>query len=145
MHRHPGYSLLELLVALAIAAILLGLALPAYQQSIIRANRSAARLVLLEVAARQERYRQEYQHHSATLRDLGLADPYYLDAAAQSVVFERAVYEVRLDWAEGEYRGVLALPVNNQRDDHECATLVYGRWGLRGVTGRLAATPQQCW
>lgn len=140
-----GFSLPELLVSLAILVILLGIALPGYRQSVIRANRSVGKLALMEVAARQERYWQQNRSYSASLSALGLADPHYLDGTAEPVARERAVYEIRLDWVEGQYRGISAVPLNGQADDRDCATLVYGRLGQREVTGGYRAAPQRCW
>lgn len=145
MHRQGGFSLVELLVSLGIVVILLGIALPAYRQSVINANRSVAKLALLEFAARQLRYWQAYHHHSASLAELGMAEPYYLDASAEVVGRERAIYELRLDWLEDEYRGISAIPLNGQAADRDCATFTYGPQGQRIVSGRLAAEPERCW
>ena len=145
MRHMRGFSLPDLLVSLAILVILLGLALPGYRQSVIRANRSVGKLALMEVAARQERYWQHHRSYSTSLSALGLTDPHYLDATAEAVARERAVYEIRLDWEDGQYRGISAVPLNGQTGDRDCATLVYGRLGQREVTGRHRAAPQRCW
>ncbi len=145
MARGRGFSLLELLAVLAILVILLGIALPGYRQSVLSANRAIARLALLEVAARQERYWQEYQRYSASLTALGLPEPHWLDASAGAVPRERALYEIRLDWQDEQYLGVSAIPQNAQGADRDCGTLVYGVLGERRVTGRFASAPQRCW
>jgi type IV pilus assembly protein PilE len=145
MRRLPGFSLLELLVSLAILVILLGIALPGYRQSVIKANRAVGKLALMEVAARQERYWQDHHSYSASLVSLGLVEPYYLDGTAESVGRERAVYEIRLDWVAGQYQGVSATPRNGQAEDRDCGTLIYGPQGQRRVTGRHRAAPQRCW
>lgn len=145
MRRQGGFSLVELLVSLGIVVILLGIALPAYRQSVINTNRSVAKLALLEVAARQLRYWQAYHRHSVSLAELGLAEPYYLDASAEVVGRDRAIYELRLDWREGEYLGLSAIPLNGQAADRECAAFTYGPQGQRSVSGHLAAEPGRCW
>lgn len=51
-----GFSLVELIVVAAIIGILAAISLPAYKEYIIRANKSAAKAVLMEVASRQEQF-----------------------------------------------------------------------------------------
>lgn len=51
-----GFTLVELLFALAIVALLLALAYPSYMQQARKARRAEAKAGLLEFAARQERF-----------------------------------------------------------------------------------------
>ncbi|MEO6080410.1 MAG: type IV pilin protein [Steroidobacteraceae bacterium] len=72
-----GFSLIELLVTLAIAAVLAALALPGYSHVINRALRQDARLALLRIQHRQEGFFANHLIYSATLDNnpSGLAMP----------------------------------------------------------------------
>tara|TARA_R110001599_G_scaffold353790_1_gene597736 strand:+ start:20710 stop:21126 length:417 start_codon:yes stop_codon:yes gene_type:complete len=51
-----GFTLIELMVVVAIVAILLAIALPAYQEQQIRGRRAAAKSEMMEIASRQQQF-----------------------------------------------------------------------------------------
>ncbi len=53
--RGGGFSLLELMVALAVVAIITAIAIPSYQSYLVRGQRAAAKSVLLQAAQTMER------------------------------------------------------------------------------------------
>ncbi|MEW6693909.1 MAG: type IV pilin protein [Pseudomonadota bacterium] len=56
MQRHAGFTLIELMIAVAIVGILAAIAYPSYQQYVLRTNRNAAQGCLTELAQWMERY-----------------------------------------------------------------------------------------
>jgi len=52
-----GFSLLELLITLAILAIIMNYAIAAWREQIIKTRRTEAMALLMQVAARQEQFR----------------------------------------------------------------------------------------
>lgn len=55
--RHGGFTLIELMVVVAIVAILVSIALPSYQESVRKGRRGQAKADLVDVAQQAERYR----------------------------------------------------------------------------------------
>lgn len=54
--RSTGFTLVELMVTVAIIGVLVAIAIPQYKQYLIAANRSAAKAVLMDIVSRQEQY-----------------------------------------------------------------------------------------
>ena len=76
--RLQGFTLIELMVAVAIVGILAGLAWPSYRNYVMRANRSAAQQFMLDIANREEQYMldaRSYATGSTALTSLNLTVP----------------------------------------------------------------------
>jgi len=54
--RRNGFTLIELMITVAVVAILTAIAYPAYTQFIIRSKRSAAQAQMMDIATRQQQY-----------------------------------------------------------------------------------------
>lgn len=65
--RAPGFTLIEVTIALAIAALLATIALPAYQGVVRKARRSDAIAEVMKVQQAQERYRASHASYAADL------------------------------------------------------------------------------
>jgi type IV pilus assembly protein PilE len=75
LHRQHGFSLIELMVAVAIIAIMTAFAIPAFGQYLVRSNRAAAQAHLLDLAQGQQQYLLDNRAYAATLSELGIATP----------------------------------------------------------------------
>ena len=51
-----GFTLIELMIVIVIVAVLVGIALPAYRDQVIRGHRAAAKAEMLEIANRQQQF-----------------------------------------------------------------------------------------
>ena len=67
-------TLIELMIVVVIVGIMAAVAFPAFQRYVNRAKRTEAKTLLLEVAARQERFYFDNNRYAANATDLGYAN-----------------------------------------------------------------------
>ncbi len=75
MKTKNGFSLIELLVAVAIIAILAAVAIPSYQDYVIKSNRAAAQSFMMELANREKQYMLDARTYAPDIATLGVSAP----------------------------------------------------------------------
>src|SRR3546814_14665843 len=75
MKLGKGFTLIELVVAMAIVAILATIALASYQYAIVKSRRGSAKAFLMDAITREQQYLLDARAYAATLSDLNLAVP----------------------------------------------------------------------
>src|SRR3981081_4959749 len=69
--RRKGFTLIELVVAMVVAAILAAISIPAYSSYVRKARRTDAKSALLDLASLEERYYSTANKYSQTASELG--------------------------------------------------------------------------
>ena len=140
--RNPrGFTLVELLVAMAALAILAAIALPAFFEQLARARRSDVQAALLEDAAYMQHY---YASHNA-----------YMDTPAPQLPFAitprqgTASYAITVSVPAGDPTSfVLTATRSGPMSSDACGDFTYDNLGRRDLvagtfaSGRAAAS---CW
>lgn len=67
-----GFTLIEMLISLAVVGVLSTLAYPSYRDHVLRARRSEAFSTLSAVAQAQDRWRAKHPQYASSLADLGI-------------------------------------------------------------------------
>jgi len=70
MKNLKGFTLVELMIVVAIVAILVALALPAYNEYVDRARRADAKSTLLDVHLGQGKWRSSHTTYTGTVTDV---------------------------------------------------------------------------
>lgn len=73
--RNKGFTLVELLIAVAIVGILAAIVIPSYTKYIVKAKRSAAESFIMSVANKQEQYILDARQYASSLAALNMPAP----------------------------------------------------------------------
>jgi type IV pilus assembly protein PilE len=126
-----GFSLLELLIALACVALLTTLAWPSYQSLMLRNQRAQARAALLQAA-----------HWFERAASANGSYPLAGDVPASVLYVDGQRYQLSVTSTAQSYT-LKATPVGPQLAD-ACGSLTLNHLGERGVQA-ASETASQCW
>ncbi|RZF80662.1 type IV pilin protein [Pseudoalteromonas sp. CO325X] len=132
MKHVKGFTLIELMIAVAIVGILAAIAYPSYQQFVISSGRSEAMTALLDAASKQEQFFADNRQYTASMADLGLSNSTESDLYSLSATVNAQSFIITATPASG-----VAL------EDGECTSFTINEVGVKGSTG--SADTDTCW
>lgn len=133
-----GFSLIELLIVVAIIGIIAAIALPSYSAYVEKTRRLDGTSFLIEAAGEQIRFFSENNRYGTTMAELG----YGANATADS---KDGHYTVSIASGSETSYVLTATPVAGglQANDAECASLTLTSSEQKGITG--SGNAQDCW
>ncbi len=135
MKQIRGFTLIEVMIVVAVVAILAAIALPSYQDSVRKSRRGQAKTDMLELVQMLER---AYSTDRTYTRYSTLAAP--LD---QSPRQGDARYAIRISDVGATTYTLTATPQGGQANDTRCGTLTINQMGVKTISG--SATVAECW
>lgn len=133
-----GFSLIELLVAIAVLGILAALAMPAYHSYRLRANRVEARVTLVEAAQLAERWFVRNNTY-AGVDDVNTGDPMF------PATSPHGLYTLAYNAPAAAAFSITATATGSQLGDSDCATLSINHLGQRSSSNAQGIATQNCW
>lgn len=135
--QSAGFTLLELLIVIAVFSIIMSMSIAGYRQYITRANRVDATALLLRVAAAQERFYLEQNTYTDDMAALGFPN----------ALSERGYYALTVNPALGGLvvgytATATVVDGESQSDDTKCQDMTINESGLRNSAPE---DPEVCW
>jgi type IV pilus assembly protein PilE len=152
MSQQKGFTLIELVVAMLIAAILAAIAIPSYSNYVRKAHRTDAKSALLDLASLEERFFSTNNTYTSTWSDLG----YSGGASAISVgsqfysvavpTFVPATPPTATTAGVPAKYTLTATAINDQLKDSTCRTYTLDSTGTRTASDASSTdTTSSCW
>jgi len=135
LKKTAGFTLIEIIITLAVAGILVSLAYPAYTDSVRKSRRTDAMTTLIELQMLQEKHRSTNISYAADLTTFGYT------VVSSKAPTPSGYYELELTGVSGAGFTITAIPLGDQTRDTSCVSFVVTQNGPDVST----AVKKSCW
>ncbi|MFZ5483229.1 MAG: type IV pilin protein [Pseudomonadota bacterium] len=137
-----GFTLIELMIAVAVIGLLAAIAIPSYQNSLRRAARADLKSIMMESAGILERNYTRNGCYHRNDADCGNAATNVVVPFAASPRSGAAKYNIAFTVLTAQTYTLTATPTGSQTGD-ACGNYTLDHTGQRGVSGGLGVA--ECW
>jgi type IV pilus assembly protein PilE len=147
--QQKGFSLIELMISVAIIGIIASIAYPSYQGFMVSTNRGAAQADLMSLAAAMERHKAasfSYKGAADSAADTGKPAIFHQHSPSAELYANRK-YDLYISESSGSAFLIEAKPVTGtpQADDGNVAYYSDGRRAWDSNNNGAYASTEYCW
>jgi type IV pilus assembly protein PilE len=150
--KQRGFTLMELMIVVAIVGILASIAIPSYQESVRKSRRAEARAQLLEVAQYMQRFYSQNDSFATSKDGTAVSIPGDLEMVPRTAASGAQSYTISFTEpaASASNPGLASFKVQAVRrsgspvDGDKCGDFTLENTGVRGVLN-ATETAADCW
>ena len=132
-----GFTLIELMIAVAVLAIIVGIAIPSYTQYVLKSGRADAKNLLMQSAQTLERCYTRFSAYDDANCPISQGD---------TIMSENEKYEMTATTVGANEFDLTAVPRGGQTNDSDCGNFTLDHTGQKGANGGTdAADIEKCW
>lgn len=143
--KENGFTLIEMLIVLAISALLVSFAYPAYNRYLESTRRTDGQSALVDLADRMEQYYLDHHTYADATIEAGNADNNVLTTSLSIGGW----YRLSIIQQDDIFFIVQATPQDTQASDILCQSLTLTNTGIKGIVsgpgGEPTGTSDVCW
>jgi type IV pilus assembly protein PilE len=138
-----GFTLVELMIVVAITAILVAIAIPSYYAYVMKSRRADAKVALSEISQRLEGYYADNNKYATDFDKLKLANSGFVKKGG-TFQSKDGWYQLQIEVdTAGQKYTLKAVPQGAQASDGRCGTLILDNTGKKTISG--SAPVKECW